>query len=99
MALLVGQLLFADRVEDGKVHVDIIVLDRPDIPESPPLGAPLCFEFALPGDGMWRETMARLLRGWADALAVVELDILRRRGRTLVRVASGLSTMVLEPAA
>jgi hypothetical protein len=95
MALIVGQLLFADRVGDDKVHVDVIVLDRVDSPDSPHRGTPLCFEFALPGDAQWRETMAQMLRSWADRLTV-ELDLIRRRGRTLVRVASGPSAVVLE---
>jgi hypothetical protein len=96
MALLEGQLLFAERKDARTVRVDVIVLARLDAPESPAVGAPVCFEFALPGDAVWREAMSRLLRSWADELAVVELDVLERHGRTLVRVATGDTALTLE---
>ena len=95
MALLTGQLLFATRDGD-RIELDVIVLDRAETPDSPPLGAPLCFDFELPGDHVWREVLARLLAGWAEHLTTIEIDVVTRAGHTMLRVASPTSTIMLD---
>lgn len=94
MALLVSQLLFA--CDSGpNMQLDLVVLGRATLPESPPVGMPLSFEFALPGDAAYRAAMARVLQRWADEMAVVELDVLERDGRTRVRVATAATAVIL----
>jgi hypothetical protein len=95
MALLTGQLLFAER-EDDVVRLDMIVLARADAPRSPAIGQPLSLELVLPGDGVWRETLVRLIDGWADTLTIVEIDLVEKPGRTMVRVASPLSAITFD---
>jgi hypothetical protein len=98
MTLLVARLLFVER-EGDEVHLDVVVLERADTPSSPEIGDPLSFTFTLPGDADWREALDRLLRRWAERSAVVHIDLLRRHGRTLARLAVADASLTLEPAA
>jgi len=93
VALLTTRLLFVERVGD-EVHLDVVVLGRADTPASPPVGEPMCFAFALSDD----DAIERLLRRWADAMRVVEIDLCRRRGKDLVRLAVADASLTLVPA-
>jgi hypothetical protein len=95
MALLTAQLLFVERC-DEIVRLDLIVLARADAPRSPRVGEPLAIDLALPSDAVVREASARLLRRWAEASSVIDLDLVDRPGRTMVRLTSPLSSITLD---
>jgi hypothetical protein len=96
MALLTTQVLFVRRVDD-RALIDVIVLERAEAPSSPPVGAPMCFEFGLPKDTAWRDVLERRLRAWADALAIVTIDLRHFLGRTTVCLTSAGTTVKLSP--
>jgi hypothetical protein len=54
----------------------------------------MCFALALSDD----DAIERLLRRWADAMRVVEIDLCRRRGKDLVRLAVADASLTLVPA-
>ena len=97
VGLLTARLFFVERDGDD-VRVDVVVLARADTPSSPPVGEPLCFMFALPGDADRRDAIERVLRAWADSMRVVDFDICRHHGKALARLAVAEASMTLEPA-
>jgi len=96
MALLVAQLLFVER-DRQTVRLDVVVVGRAETPSSPRVGEPLCFAFRLPGDPWSQDTVERVLRCWADRMAIVDVDLKRRSGRTAVRLGVAEASMLLEP--
>jgi hypothetical protein len=62
------------------------------------VGEPLCFEFALPGGFGMQDAVARVLTAWADAGAVVDIDVVGRRGHTQIRVGCARGSVTLDEA-
>ena len=97
MALITAQLLFVERIDEGTIRLDVVVLDREQTPVSPAIGAGLAFDFLLPRDPDYRAEVAATLARWADAGATVELTLLAWRRVTQILVVSGSESILLIP--